>query len=547
MSDGMEVKFSLKVMINKQKTKVLFAEADSDFVDVLLSFLTLPLGTIVRILEKHYGDEAPAIGSLTTLYKGLANLDSDHFLVESGKQMLLNPRNSFETECRKLKLNVDDTQPTKYFTCENWNCSHPRISNIGMYYGTARCSCGKPLKKEISVKEFCEAADNGDVGVFSIKTASFIICDDLRMVPNVAGSIMETLGNLEITDTLGAELRDFTLGFNEIMDLLKGSFLSATPLTDIILNGRQSHSVKPKSEPGMLLHQIEKEATNDSKKMTLKVMVQKSTNKLMFAQAEEDFVDFLFSFLTIPLGGVECLLGSSTSLKSVDNLYTSLANINGDKYLKTKDTKTKLLNPKPPHGYISPNQILPLTEESTPLLYYREPFSSIKEYLQRSNQYSGTPVSSLKTPKGEGNYVDGSRMYMVTDDLTVTPLCMTSSLSILNGLEIPLSDVKELEIHIGLEEFAHTRSSAIVVVSIGAFIERITHMEEMMLQLLPVRRLSRAEYHYRWENYLCLGCDGELTSTHKCPRKILVWIENEDEGDEESMVEFEDPPRLKQR
>ncbi|KAK6157294.1 hypothetical protein DH2020_011542 [Rehmannia glutinosa] len=453
MSDVMEVKFSLKVMINKQKTKVLFAEADSDFVDVLLSFLTLPLGTIVRILEKHYGDEAPAIGSLTTLYKGLANLDSDHFLVESGKQMLLNPRNSFETECRKLKLNVDDTQPTKYFTCENWNCSHLRISNIGMYYGTIRCSCGKTLKNEI-IRESSQADDNGDVGVFSIKTASFIICDDLRMVPNVAGSIMETLGNLEITDTLGAELRDVTFGFNEIMDLLKGSFLSGTPLSDIILDGRQSHSVKPKSEPGMLLHQIEKEATIDSKKMILKVMVRKSTNKLLFAQAEEDFVDFLFSLLTIPLGGVECLLGSNTSLKNVDNLYTSLANINGDKYLKTKDTKTMLLKPKLPHGYISKNQIFPLTEESAPLLYYREPnfHFDVTEYLSPSDQRSGIQVSSFKTPKGEGNYVDGSRMYMVTDDLTVTPLCMTSSLSILNGLEIPLSDVKELEIHIGLEE-----------------------------------------------------------------------------------------------
>lgn len=48
MSDAEEVKFSLKVMINKEKTKVLFAESDSDFVDVLLSFLTLPLGSIVN-------------------------------------------------------------------------------------------------------------------------------------------------------------------------------------------------------------------------------------------------------------------------------------------------------------------------------------------------------------------------------------------------------------------------------------------------------------------------------------------------------------------
>lgn len=51
MSDAKEVKFSLKVLINKQKTKVLFAEAESDFSDVLLSFLTLPLGKIVNFGE----------------------------------------------------------------------------------------------------------------------------------------------------------------------------------------------------------------------------------------------------------------------------------------------------------------------------------------------------------------------------------------------------------------------------------------------------------------------------------------------------------------
>ncbi|KAL6535896.1 hypothetical protein OROHE_012740 [Orobanche hederae] len=323
-----DVKFCLKVMINKEKTKVLLAEADGDLVDVLLSFLTLPLGTIVRILENHYGDEAPVLGSLTTLRKGLSVLDRAHFSAESSKQMLLNP------------------------------------------------ACG---------------------AVFSLKTASFIITDDMRMVPNVAGSIMLTLKNLEITDTLGAELRNVTFGFKE----------------------------------GMIL----------------KFTVQKSTSKLLFAQAEEDFVCFIFSLLAIPLGGVESLLGGSSSVKNVDNLYWSVANIDGDKYLKIKDTKAMLLKPKISHGYISKSHILPLKERA-PSLYYCED----KNVPYLSHLDHGYPVSSYMSPCGEGKYVKGSRMYMVTDDLTVTPLCMSTTLSILNLLEIPLSDVKEVELHMGLEE-----------------------------------------------------------------------------------------------
>ncbi|KZV34413.1 hypothetical protein F511_35450 [Dorcoceras hygrometricum] len=57
MAAAEEVHFSLKVMMMKKSNKVLYAEVDSHLVDVLLSFLTLPLGTIVRLLNKHYGND----------------------------------------------------------------------------------------------------------------------------------------------------------------------------------------------------------------------------------------------------------------------------------------------------------------------------------------------------------------------------------------------------------------------------------------------------------------------------------------------------------
>lgn len=46
-------KVKLRVMVNKVKAKVLYAEAGKDFVDVLFSFLTLPLGTIGRLVAKE--------------------------------------------------------------------------------------------------------------------------------------------------------------------------------------------------------------------------------------------------------------------------------------------------------------------------------------------------------------------------------------------------------------------------------------------------------------------------------------------------------------
>lgn len=44
--DDQGVQVPLTFMVDKERKKVLYAEAGKDFVDVLFSFLTLPLGTI---------------------------------------------------------------------------------------------------------------------------------------------------------------------------------------------------------------------------------------------------------------------------------------------------------------------------------------------------------------------------------------------------------------------------------------------------------------------------------------------------------------------
>ncbi|KAL8474306.1 hypothetical protein ACS0TY_030948 [Phlomoides rotata] len=82
---------NLKVVINKQKTRVLFAEIDNDFADVLFSFLIVPLGKVMYALEKHYREKTPhVIGSLNSLYHGLANLQTFKFQYFGRKPSFLN-------------------------------------------------------------------------------------------------------------------------------------------------------------------------------------------------------------------------------------------------------------------------------------------------------------------------------------------------------------------------------------------------------------------------------------------------------------------------
>lgn len=54
--------------------------------------------------------------------------------------------------------------------------------------------------------------------MFTEKNASFIISDDLRIVPNGNGSIVQTLNGVgvDILDVDGAEMQNVTVGVNEV-------------------------------------------------------------------------------------------------------------------------------------------------------------------------------------------------------------------------------------------------------------------------------------------------------------------------------------------
>jgi 4-aminobutyrate aminotransferase-like enzyme len=71
-------KVSIRVLVEKGKNKVVYAEAGKDFVDVLFSFLTLPLGTIARLVAKESNMKAVQFGSISSLYQSVSDLDQQH-------------------------------------------------------------------------------------------------------------------------------------------------------------------------------------------------------------------------------------------------------------------------------------------------------------------------------------------------------------------------------------------------------------------------------------------------------------------------------------
>ncbi|GER55058.1 hypothetical protein STAS_32698 [Striga asiatica] len=223
--------FSLKVATNKQKTKVLFAEADNQFVDVLLSFLTLLLGKIVKILGSHDGDKCSKIGSLTTLYNGLVDLDISNFEAEGSKLMLLDSVSPPAAKCRNLKLNINDYRVTRYFCCLDLSCVCSKKENMSLYWGIARCDCGKALTREVPLRSVKKMPPEHGNGGFVVSGSTFVIFDDMMIMPNSSSSVLQIVSNLGIKADIDWDLKDVIIGYDEAFRILKASLVSKHALS----------------------------------------------------------------------------------------------------------------------------------------------------------------------------------------------------------------------------------------------------------------------------------------------------------------------------
>ncbi|CAI8612689.1 unnamed protein product [Vicia faba] len=72
---------SLKLVLNEKGNKVLFAEAGKDFVDILCGLLTMPLGTIARLIAKESSIGPVTLGCFNSLYQSVADLNESCFFM----------------------------------------------------------------------------------------------------------------------------------------------------------------------------------------------------------------------------------------------------------------------------------------------------------------------------------------------------------------------------------------------------------------------------------------------------------------------------------
>uniref|UniRef100_A0A5B6YRD0 DUF674 family protein n=1 Tax=Davidia involucrata TaxID=16924 RepID=A0A5B6YRD0_DAVIN len=480
-SSGDRQVVSLKVLVDKTKNRVIFAESDNDFIDILFSFLTLPMGTVVGLL----GTESNAIGSIARIHRSVSALETRHSRTAFCKAMLLNPRNASEAQCAKLSLNLNPMEPVKFYNCGLGYC---KDKNWLTTFNDMRCKSGHLMDNEANTDEYKSTVDDdgeGD-GVF-IKggPARFVITDDLQVMSGSTASCISLLRRLGINDGSEVEERTVEIGPKEVLCLLKYALVSKSPLTEaILLNQGSSVNDEVKFEQKKIAQLDKRAMATDSNSMSLKLLVSKSKKRVLHAEAGVDLVDFLFSFLTFPLGSIVKLLNRNSCLGCMDNLYKSAEDLSTGNYIKSEECTKMLVCPKLAPYFSLENQPLQIEEASYPQYLCDREEDSYPQYLydcdvperfivsaksspaESSDERCLAAIMDPKSPTGETQpgkgFLRGPATFMITDNLTVTPLSPISSIALLNQLNLSINDVEERVLTVRKDEALNLLKASLI-------------------------------------------------------------------------------------
>ncbi|XP_068479382.1 uncharacterized protein [Phaseolus vulgaris] len=452
MASKEEPKLPLTLLVDKERNSVVVAEASGDFIDILFSFLTLPLGTITRLVSKKEEE----IGCMNNLYQSLENSGDDVFWNHICKKMLLFPRNPCAALCQKLKLKLDDTKPVKYFMCSK------RCRKGGDWFlstfAEATCFCGKLMDKEMKLHgDYSDEGSNED-GVFVKGKTMYLIFDDLKVLQSSPGNTVQQLVQLGYKSFHKLTKKYLSVGIKEILDLLKQALTSNSPLSDVFLENGGSVRVCTFSP---IVRAENQGWINYNSSINLKVTVRKSKKTILYAEAEGDFVDYLFSFLTTPLGSVLELLDEKISLGCMNNLHKSVKDLNPLWFTNPSGTPLLNLRVAPQFGF--KRQPTKLCEEHSPCYWYgtgviknnicyaigngviSKDHSLVKHAVAMKHF---DPRSCDGTKESALGFVRRPSLFVVWNDLQVTPLANASCISFLQKLNVPLDDLEDHQLRI---------------------------------------------------------------------------------------------------
>ncbi|KAM3374709.1 hypothetical protein P3S68_013423 [Capsicum galapagoense] len=181
MTTTSDTKLSMKLLIDTNAGKLLFAEAEKDCVDFLFQILSLPAGTVIRLLK-----EKGMCGSLPNLYESKT-----------------------------------------FYGCSN-NSSHSAVSNDP----NAKCiSCQCLISRKLMY--VAPPVASGSAVSATKGFVKDVVTDDLVVKPMSTISCIALLNKFNVKDVGVLEELVVSFGMEEALELLKASLESKSVLTSV--------------------------------------------------------------------------------------------------------------------------------------------------------------------------------------------------------------------------------------------------------------------------------------------------------------------------
>ncbi|XP_031286486.1 uncharacterized protein LOC116145198 [Pistacia vera] len=233
-------KVTLKLLVDTQAGKVLFAEAGKDFVDFLFYVLSLPVGTVVKLLSSK-----SMVGCLGDLYDSINSLSETYMQPNQNKNLVLNPKCPTCATGLPLLMSHQESKTQKFYTCNNDNgngYSHSFGYSYKVHYNVSDVpnvlcpQCQKYMNREMSyISPARENTGAVAVGGFIKGVVTYMVMDNLEVMPVSTISSITLINKFDVKDVGALEERVVDFCIDEGVKLLKASLECKNVLTSIFI------------------------------------------------------------------------------------------------------------------------------------------------------------------------------------------------------------------------------------------------------------------------------------------------------------------------
>ncbi|GAB2250661.1 hypothetical protein Droror1_Dr00016911 [Drosera rotundifolia] len=188
----------------------------------------------------------------------------------------------------------------------------------------------------------------------------------------------------------------------------------------------------------------------------LKLIFDKQSNRILYAEGRKDFVDFLLHIFSLPLAAVVRLLSKDAMVGCLGDLYACVENLS-DEYMEPTFKKDALLKLCPASNCPVKSPFLRMEAVASKfyscaacrLNYVCAGVGGMCQYCKKQMSWEIIYVGM-----GNSGYVRSLVTYMIMDDLAVKPMstvtCITDILNKFNLKDV--TSLGEEVVHVGVDE-----------------------------------------------------------------------------------------------